>query len=92
MTVLDASAVLAFVQGYDLELVPDTHQDAELAARLWKRGSGLSLGDRLCLALAERLDVEAVTADVAWGTSHRVVQVALARLCGAARSRLRTRG
>ena len=35
-------------------------------ARLWHRGSGLSLGDRFCLALAKRLDCPALTADRAW--------------------------
>jgi hypothetical protein len=38
------------------------------AARLWDRArpAGLSLGDRCCLALAERLGCAAVTADTAW--------------------------
>jgi PIN domain nuclease of toxin-antitoxin system len=30
------------------------------------RATGLSLGDRACLALARRLDVPALTADRAW--------------------------
>lgn len=119
MTVLDASAVLAFLQGEDgadrveaalddavigaanwsevaqkvraagadwgvartlllsygirIEAVPLA--DAERGAELWRRGSGLSLGDRLCLALAERLDSPVLTADRAWGESDRIVQV-----------------
>lgn len=32
------------------------------------RSAGLSLGDRACLALAQRLDVPALTADRAWQT------------------------
>ena len=52
-----------------------TQADAERAAALWQRGSGLSLEDRLCLALADRLDAEAWTADRAWGGRPRVVQV-----------------
>ncbi|MBW1638983.1 type II toxin-antitoxin system VapC family toxin [Microbacterium resistens] len=119
MTVLDASAVLAFLQGedgadrvepeldggvigaanwsevaqkvragggdwaiarslllsYSLRVEPVTVDDAEAAAEAWRRGSGLSLGDRLCLALAERLDVSVLTADRAWGESTGIVQI-----------------
>ena len=49
--------------------------DAEAAARLWQRGSGLSLGDRLCLATAQRLSAVVWTADTAWGTADPVRQV-----------------
>ena len=114
MTVLDASALLAFLQGedgaervesaldsgacvsavnwsevaqrvqgrggawvasralllsYDLEIADVTADDAERAARMWRRGSGLSLADRLCLALAERRDDEVLTADREWTRS-----------------------
>ena len=46
--------------------------DAELAYRAGMlrsatRPAGLSLGDRACLALAERLGLPALTADRAWG-------------------------
>lgn len=119
MTVLDASAVLAFLQAepgadaveelldgavigaanwaevaqkvrasgadwgvasgllrsYELVIEPVQHADAEVAAAMWKRGSRLSLGDRLCLALARRLDVTVVTADRAWGESGRITQL-----------------
>ncbi|UJP08843.1 PIN domain-containing protein [Microbacterium sp. KUDC0406] len=119
MSVLDASAVLAFLQGepgadlvesaldggvvgaanwseiaqkiraagadwgvarslllsYDLRVEPVTIADAEAAAAAWRRGSGLSLGDRLCLALSDRLDASALTADRAWGESDRIIQV-----------------
>lgn len=49
--------------------------DAEWPARRWVRGKGLSLADRLCLALGERLDVEVLTADRALGTEGRVRQI-----------------
>ena len=49
--------------------------DAELAARMWRRGSRLSLGDRLCLALTERLQATVWTADTAWGTDLPVRQI-----------------
>lgn len=120
MTVFDASALLAFVQGesgadaveralstggvvgaanwsetaqavrardrdwplarlllhsYDLTVEPVTADDAEWAARRWRNGEGLSLGNRLCLALGERLDRDVLTADRRWGTEGRVVQI-----------------
>ncbi|QGK68542.1 PIN domain-containing protein [Allosaccharopolyspora coralli] len=42
--------------------------EARAAARLYPatRTAGLSLGDRACLALAQRLDHTALTADTAW--------------------------
>lgn len=43
-----------------------TIEDAEVAAGLWRRGEGLSLADRLCLALGRRLGAQIVTADRAW--------------------------
>lgn len=48
---------------------PVTAADAESAAGLWRAGSGLSLGDRLCLALGDRLAQEILTTDTAW-TGH----------------------
>lgn len=60
---------------FPLALEPVVARDAELAASLWRRGSGLSLADRLCLATAERLDAPVLTADAAWGTAGRVRQV-----------------
>lgn len=67
-----ASALLA---SYGLGIEPVTLEDAEGAARLWRPGSPLSLGDRLCLALAERLSCTALTADAAWGHSRSVHQI-----------------
>ena len=49
-----------------------TQEDAEWAADRWRRGEGLSLADRLCLALAERMDGVAWTADRAWAETGRV--------------------
>lgn len=51
---------------YDLVIEPVTMADAEEAAAIWRSGDGLSLGDRLCLALAVRLGATAWTADTAW--------------------------
>lgn len=49
--------------------------DAEWAAHRWRRGEGLSLADRLCLGLADRLGAEVWTADSAWGTEAPVRQI-----------------
>ena len=51
-----------------LEIVPFTTGDAEAAAALREPTAhlGLSLADRACLALAGRLQTEAVTTDQTW--------------------------
>lgn len=71
----DWELVSALLQSYDVRVLPVSIEDAELAPRLWRRGSPLSLGDRLCLALGERLDANIVTADSAWGSGGRVHQI-----------------
>lgn len=65
----------ALLASYELTVEPVTVEDAERAARRWRRGDGLSLGDRLCLALAERTDGDAWTADASWGADGRVRQI-----------------
>jgi ribonuclease VapC len=67
-----AAALLA---SYELTVEPVTQDDAELAASVWQPGSKLSLADRLCLALAKRLEVTALTADRVWGSSDAVRQI-----------------
>lgn len=67
-----ARAVLA---SYGVRVEPVGSDDAEWAARRWRRGEGLSLADRLCLALGERLDAAVLTADKSWGGSGRIVQI-----------------
>ena len=49
--------------------------DAERAAGLWRRGSGRSIADRICMATALRLEAHVWTADKAWGTSEGISQV-----------------
>jgi PIN domain nuclease of toxin-antitoxin system len=65
----------ALLASYDLRVEPVTVIDAELAAELWTRGSGHSLGDRLCLALGRRLGATVWTADTGWGSDGSVKQI-----------------
>lgn len=71
----DWSLAKALLASYDLVVEPVTVGDAEWAAARWKPGEGLSLGDRLCMALGERLDALIWTADRSWGTDGRVRQI-----------------
>ena len=71
----DWELVRALLISYDIQIEPVLIDDAEWAARRWRRGEGLSLADRLCLALAERTDAEVYTADTSWGTAGRVKQI-----------------
>lgn len=71
----DWALARGILRSYDLTVEPVTAEDAERAAALWKRGEGLSLGDRLCLALGMRLGDEVVTADVAWQGRPGVVVI-----------------
>jgi PIN domain nuclease of toxin-antitoxin system len=54
------------LRSFGLEVVAVTEEDAELAAALWRRGSQLSLADRLCMALGLRLGLPVATTDGAW--------------------------
>lgn len=71
----DWDLVRALLVSYGIAIEPVVAEDAEWAARRWKRGDGLSLADRLCLALAERLDSDVLTADTACGRAGRVRQI-----------------
>jgi PIN domain nuclease of toxin-antitoxin system len=71
----DWDLVRSLLTTYPLAVDPVSVDDAEWAARRWRRGEGLSLADRLCLALAERLEATVLTADASWGASGRVRQV-----------------
>lgn len=68
----DARALLL---AHGVRVSPVEAVDAERAAATWTRGDGLSLADRLCLALGSRLDVVVWTTDRAWGESDQVRQL-----------------
>ncbi len=64
-----------------LSIEPLTAADCVAVARLRPvtRRQGLSLADRACLALAERLDVPALTADRKWLEADVAAEVQLIR-------------
>lgn len=71
----DWSLARALLLSWGLDVADVTVEDAERAADLWRSGSGLSLADRLCLALGDRHQVNVWTADRAWGENDRVRQI-----------------
>ncbi len=71
----DWGLVRALLDSYGVQIEPVVSDDAEWAARRWRRGEGLSLADRLCLALGERLDEPVLTADTTWGGDGRIRQI-----------------
>ncbi|MCP3975810.1 MAG: hypothetical protein GY720_15105 [bacterium] len=60
---------------YEPTIEPVGVTGAEWAARGPKRGEELSFADRLCLALAERVDGQVLAADAVWGTSGPIDQI-----------------
>jgi PIN domain nuclease of toxin-antitoxin system len=52
--------------GARVTVEPVSQADAEDAGLIWEARPDLSLGDRLCLALAARLKLPTLTADRAW--------------------------
>ena len=59
----DPVRVGGLLQARGIKVEPATIADAETGASLWSQRPSLSLADRLCLALARRLDCEVLTAD-----------------------------
>lgn len=70
------------VRSLGVQVAPFTSADAVHAGLLWAetRHAGLSLGDRACLAIAQRIpDAVVVTADRAWANLGLAVTVRLLR-------------
>ena len=69
------------IEALGIEVAAFTADDAEIVARLRAptRALGLSLADRACLALAERLGVAAHTADRAWARLGLATEIVLIR-------------
>jgi ribonuclease VapC len=78
---LDASQADAVVSAMELRIIPFDERQAHIAARLRNvtRPRGLSLGDRACLALGDRLGYPVITADRAWASLDLGLQVIVIR-------------
>lgn len=76
----DADSILRAVTA-QVTVEPFTTEDVFAAAALWAqtRATGLSLGARACLALAQRLGAPAVTADRRWATVDVGITMRLVR-------------
>lgn len=76
----NADAIEAFSE-IGLNLVPfsESHAQSAAALRAASRPSGLSLGDRACLALALELQLPVLTADRTWLALDLPISVVLTR-------------
>lgn len=74
-----AGVVARLLASFGLTVVDVTRADGEIAADLWDRGTPLSLGDRLCLALGLRTGLPVATADAAWAAIEDGPEVMLVR-------------
>lgn len=72
---VEMSLATGIVMSQGASIEPVSEADARQAAILRASLPHLSLGDRLCLALAERRDSHVLTADRAWGTGGRIRQI-----------------
>lgn len=77
----DGAWALAELRDLGLTLTAFTGEDALAAAALWPhtRPAGLSLADRACLALAQRMGCPALTADQAWKQLDLDIEIQLIR-------------
>ena len=71
--------VALLLGSFGLRVVEVTAEDGERAAALWRPGAGLSLADRLCLALGIRLGAPTVTMDASWRSVRRGPRVVVVR-------------
>lgn len=80
---LDASELVGRTEALGIRTHEVTREDVATQARIRQRDRdgrlGLSLGDRLCLALALRLDLPVITADRAWEDLDLPIEVILIR-------------
>ena len=73
------SETASLLESRGVSVIAVTRGDAVLAAQLWERGSSLSLADRFCLAVANRLGARAVTAERSWADLDTGAEVLLIR-------------
>jgi ribonuclease VapC len=78
---LDTAGRRDSVEALGIAIEDFSGDDAETAASMWAstRSAGLSLADRACLSLAQRLRLPVHTADRVWETVDVGVEVVLIR-------------
>jgi PIN domain nuclease of toxin-antitoxin system len=78
---MEEQSIRAAIDGLGLNVVDFDSALAYAAGllRVQTKQAGLSLGDRACLALAQGLDMEALTTDQRWAVLPLVVKVRLVR-------------
>lgn len=76
---VDAELVARLLASFGLDVIDVTQRDAEQAASIWRKGSGLSLADRLCLALGLRMRLKVATADRRWNALPDAPELLLIR-------------
>lgn len=80
---LDATELVGRVEALGIRPYEVTHEDVATQARIRQLDPGgrlgLSLGDRLCLALGLRLELPVVTADRVWAGLDLPIEVILIR-------------
>jgi len=77
----DRGAIDASMGLFNMQVVDFDAEQAALSAdlRIPTRAAGLSLGDRACLALAQKRGAVALTAERAWATVETPVEVRVVR-------------
>ncbi len=75
------SIAAELMQALEMQVVPLDEETAWISAQLVliTKPLGLSLGDRCCLALGQRMGLSVLTADKAWAAVHSGVDVRLIR-------------
>jgi PIN domain nuclease of toxin-antitoxin system len=78
---VDVSGMAEDLVALGVQIRPFDADDARSAAEIWARAprAGLAMGDRACLALAERSGRTAVTTDRTWDRLKIGVQVLVVR-------------
>jgi ribonuclease VapC len=76
---VDTELVARLLVSFGLGVADVTQPDAEQAALLWRKGSGLSLADRLCIALGLRRGLPVATTDRHWLGQHEAPELLLLR-------------
>jgi PIN domain nuclease of toxin-antitoxin system len=71
--------VLSGLLAVGLEIEPLWPDDATRAGEIWEICPTLSLADRCCLAVAERMEVPVLTADAAWADCGLDIEVRVIR-------------